>query len=46
MSETSTAAGGISACSITLQLNGQRREVEVYPWTTLLDLLREQLHLT
>ena len=46
MSETSSAPGGISACSITLQLNGQRREVEVYPWTTLLDLLREQLHLT
>lgn len=46
MSETSTATGGIAACSITLQLNGQRREVEVYPWTTLLDLLREQLHLT
>ncbi len=46
MSETSSAAGGISACSITLHLNGQRREVEVYPWTTLLDLLREQLHLT
>jgi xanthine dehydrogenase YagT iron-sulfur-binding subunit len=46
MSETSTAAGGIAACSITLRLNGERREVEVYPWTTLLDLLREQLHLT
>ena len=46
MSETSTAAGGIAACSITLQLNGQHRDVEVYPWTTLLDLLREQLHLT
>lgn len=46
MSETSTATGGIAACSITLQLNGQRRDVEVYPWTTLLDLLREQLHLT
>lgn len=46
MSETSTTTGGIAACSITLQLNGQSREVEVYPWTTLLDLLREQLHLT
>ncbi|MGM3389240.1 2Fe-2S iron-sulfur cluster binding domain-containing protein [Stutzerimonas stutzeri] len=46
MSETTTSAGGISACSITLQLNGERRELEVQPWTTLLDLLREQLHLT
>ena len=46
MSETSSSAGGIAACSITLELNGQRRDVEVYPWTTLLDLLREQLALT
>lgn len=45
MSETSTA-GGIAACSITLELNGARRKVDVYPWTTLLDLLREQLSLT
>ncbi|MCQ4309732.1 (2Fe-2S)-binding protein [Pseudomonas stutzeri] len=45
MSETSTA-GGIAACSITLELNGARRQVDVYPWTTLLDLLREQLSLT
>ncbi|AHL74210.1 (2Fe-2S)-binding protein [Stutzerimonas stutzeri] len=46
MSETSSPAGGIAACSITLELNGQSRELEVYPWTTLLDLLREQLGLT
>ena len=46
MSETSSSAGGIAACSITLELNGQSRDVEVYPWTTLLDLLREQLALT
>ena len=45
MSETSTA-GGIAACSITLELNSARRQVDVYPWTTLLDLLREQLSLT
>ncbi|MFL9811697.1 (2Fe-2S)-binding protein [Stutzerimonas sp. VN223-3] len=46
MSENASNAGGIAACSITLQLNGQSRQVEVYPWTTLLDLLREQLALT
>jgi xanthine dehydrogenase YagT iron-sulfur-binding subunit len=46
MSETSSPAGGIAACPIILELNGQTRQVEVYPWTTLLDLLREQLHLT
>lgn len=37
---------GHSACSITLNVNGQTRQLDVYPWTTLLDLLREQLALT
>jgi len=31
---------------ITLQINGETRELQVHPWTTLLDLLREQLELT
>jgi xanthine dehydrogenase YagT iron-sulfur-binding subunit len=31
---------------IVLTLNGSRREIAVSPWTTLLDLLREELHLT
>ncbi len=31
--------------SIALTLNGQSRQVDVQPWTTLLDLLREQLDL-
>jgi xanthine dehydrogenase YagT iron-sulfur-binding subunit len=31
---------------ITLTINGQRRELQVAPWTTLLDLLRERLDLT
>ena len=31
---------------ITLTINGQRRELQVAPWTTLLDLLREKLDLT
>ena len=30
---------------IQLTLNGQDRQLEVLPWTTLLDLLREQLDL-
>ncbi|KGU83941.1 (2Fe-2S)-binding protein [Pseudomonas mediterranea] len=30
---------------IRLTLNGQERELQVLPWTTLLDLLREQLDL-
>jgi xanthine dehydrogenase YagT iron-sulfur-binding subunit len=32
--------------SITLTVNGERRTVEVAPWTTLLDLLRDRLDLT
>jgi xanthine dehydrogenase YagT iron-sulfur-binding subunit len=31
---------------ITLTVNGVRRELQVAPWTTLLDALREHLHLT
>ncbi len=31
--------------AISLTLNGQRRQLDVQPWTTLLDLLREQLDL-
>lgn len=31
--------------SIRLSLNGQDRQLDVLPWTTLLDLLREQLDL-
>jgi xanthine dehydrogenase YagT iron-sulfur-binding subunit len=32
--------------SITLTINGTRRQLEVAPWTTLLDLLRDRLDLT
>ena len=32
--------------TITLAINGQERHLEVAPWTTLLDLLRERLDLT
>ena len=31
---------------LTITINGERRELVVAPWTTLLDLLREQLDLT
>ncbi|WP_462381460.1 (2Fe-2S)-binding protein [Pseudomonas sp. Marseille-QA0892] len=31
---------------ISITINGQRRELEVRPWTTLLDLLRENLQMT
>jgi xanthine dehydrogenase YagT iron-sulfur-binding subunit len=32
--------------SITLEINGVQKQLEVAPWTTLLDLLREYLDLT
>lgn len=31
---------------IVLHINGQQQRLDVDPWTTLLDLLREHLHLT
>jgi len=35
-----------ATCTLSLHLNGQQYQLEVQPWTTLLDLLREQLDLT
>ena len=46
MSETIPATGAPGTCTLSLHLNGQPCQVEVHPWTTLLDLLREQLDLT
>ncbi|AEF23494.1 (2Fe-2S)-binding protein [Pseudomonas fulva] len=43
MSETITA--GAERRTISLSLNGITTQVEVYPWITALDLLREQLDL-
>lgn len=45
---TNNPPAGIRAAahSVSIELNGERRELEVQPWTTLLDLLREQLGLT
>lgn len=47
MSTLSSSAGAqpYASHSISLQLNGQSRQLDVLPWTTLLDLLREQLDL-
>jgi xanthine dehydrogenase YagT iron-sulfur-binding subunit len=47
MSTLSPSAGAqpYASHSISLHLNGQPRQLEVLPWTTLLDLLREQLDL-
>ena len=32
--------------SVELTLNGQKTHLDIEPWTTLLDALREQLHMT
>jgi hypothetical protein len=44
----SVAAGGTEPAGlpVTLHVNGTARELEVEPWVTLLDLLRERLGLT
>jgi xanthine dehydrogenase YagT iron-sulfur-binding subunit len=44
MSGITVEAG--ATCPIELNLNGQLQRIEVHPWTTLLDMLREQLQLT
>lgn len=44
--KTTTPRAVTGARSISLELNGEHRELDVHPWTTLLDLLREQLELT
>ncbi|WP_298953235.1 (2Fe-2S)-binding protein [uncultured Methylobacterium sp.] len=36
----------IDTVAITLTVNGQERRLDVAPWTSLLDLLREELDLT
>ncbi|ATB29196.1 (2Fe-2S)-binding protein [Melittangium boletus] len=47
MSTTSRKPGtGPSTHPITLEVNGARKQLDVAPWTTLLDLLRETLDLT
>jgi xanthine dehydrogenase YagT iron-sulfur-binding subunit len=40
------SAAGISLHSIVLRINGEPVQLEVEAWVTLLDLLRERLHLT
>ena len=41
------ASGSLpAASSITLRVNGMVKQIEVRPWVTLLDLLRERLDLT
>jgi xanthine dehydrogenase YagT iron-sulfur-binding subunit len=51
MAKTSTAARTATSLapariSVALNVNGQQRQLEVAPWTTLLDALRDHLDLT
>lgn len=43
---TVTAPHRTDAIGIDLKVNGQAIHIDVEPWTSLLDALREQLHLT
>ncbi|RSK24697.1 (2Fe-2S)-binding protein [Hymenobacter metallilatus] len=47
---TTSSAGGLAAPppagTVRLTINGQLHTLEIAPWTTLLDALREYLHLT
>jgi len=38
--------GGVLGVPLSLTINGTSRQLTVAPWVTLLDLLRENLHLT
>lgn len=46
IAEAEPATGNPGVASCTLTINGHRYDLHVEPRTTLLDLLREQLHLT
>jgi len=46
MNSSPEADSGMAKIRIILKVNGAVKEIEVTPWTTLLDLLREQLVLT
>lgn len=41
--ESFSSAGAVT---VTLDVNGEKRTLTVAPWTTLLDALRDRLHLT
>ena len=43
---TRVAAQPIAQLPVTLTINGEERRLEVEPWTSLLDLLRDKLDLT
>ncbi|ARA82938.1 (2Fe-2S)-binding protein [Pseudomonas amygdali pv. tabaci str. ATCC 11528] len=45
MSATTPNPKDFATHAISLTLNGQQRQLDVLPWTTLLDLLRDQLDL-
>jgi xanthine dehydrogenase YagT iron-sulfur-binding subunit len=48
MSSTNDPEGGTAeaTCSMAIDINGESYQLDVHPWTTLLDLLREQIGLT
>ena len=47
MSTTTDQPDGnaVATCSMALTVNGQQHQLDLFPWTTLLDLLREHIGL-
>jgi xanthine dehydrogenase YagT iron-sulfur-binding subunit len=45
-SPTNKPVAGPPELTVTLEVNGEKRTFEAAPWTTLLDALRDRLHLT
>jgi xanthine dehydrogenase YagT iron-sulfur-binding subunit len=43
---SSTATDAATMCDITLTINGTKHQLQIEPWVTLLDLLRDRLDLT
>src|SRR5947209_19370615 len=46
MPDIGVSAAKPHALEVTLRINGREQRLQVSPWTTLLDLLRENLQLT
>lgn len=44
--DTALSRSAHPSCAISLIVNGETRSLEIYPWVTLLDLLRGPLELT
>ncbi|TDK37248.1 2Fe-2S iron-sulfur cluster binding domain-containing protein [Rhizobium deserti] len=44
--DLSSQTSSLPTCSVSLSINGQKHDLELHPWVSLLDLLRGPLELT